>query len=202
MCDYVLYVFQTHAVLRQAWLENIKPVLVLNKMDRLIVELKMTTEEAALHLTHILQQVRPSLVDAHPTAGSFVHCKHDPSNGSLCHVIRFSTHLYTEKTVSVLCCCCTGERHHWTAIHESCVWEIEPGTVFCPMISSSDSSPSPMLSHSHLALSLFSCLFFLQLKYCIHSIDTQRLGILRNVAKIVHCIVVLHFRNDSQSCEQ
>ena len=51
-------VLQTHAVLRQAWLENIKPVLVLNKMDRLILELKMTPEEAYLHLTQILQQVR------------------------------------------------------------------------------------------------------------------------------------------------
>ena len=45
-------------MLRQAWLENIKPVLVLNKMDRLILELKMTPEEAYLHLTQILQQVR------------------------------------------------------------------------------------------------------------------------------------------------
>uniref|UniRef100_A0A4W5LRY0 Elongation factor like GTPase 1 n=1 Tax=Hucho hucho TaxID=62062 RepID=A0A4W5LRY0_9TELE len=31
---------QTQAVLRQAWLENIRPVLVINKIDRLIMELK------------------------------------------------------------------------------------------------------------------------------------------------------------------
>ena len=48
---------QTHAVLRQAWLENIKPVLVLNKVDRLITELKMTPLEAHLHLAQILEQV-------------------------------------------------------------------------------------------------------------------------------------------------
>ncbi|KAK2157074.1 hypothetical protein LSH36_199g01022 [Paralvinella palmiformis] len=48
---------QTHAVLRQAWLENIKPVLILNKMDRLITELKMTPFEANIHLQHILEQV-------------------------------------------------------------------------------------------------------------------------------------------------
>jgi ribosome assembly protein 1 len=32
-------------------------VLVLNKIDRLIVELKMTTEEAYQHLQRILEQV-------------------------------------------------------------------------------------------------------------------------------------------------
>ncbi|XP_056878924.1 elongation factor-like GTPase 1 [Takifugu flavidus] len=48
---------QTQAVLRQAWLENIKPVLVINKMDRLIVELKLTSQEAYSHLQKILEQV-------------------------------------------------------------------------------------------------------------------------------------------------
>ncbi|XP_033751103.1 elongation factor-like GTPase 1 isoform X2 [Pecten maximus] len=48
---------QTHAVLRQAWLENIKPVLVFNKLDRLIMELKMDPLEAFFHLQVILEQV-------------------------------------------------------------------------------------------------------------------------------------------------
>ncbi|XP_068176852.1 elongation factor-like GTPase 1 [Antennarius striatus] len=48
---------QTQAVLRQAWLENIKPVLVINKIDRLIVELKLTPQEAYRQLQQILQQV-------------------------------------------------------------------------------------------------------------------------------------------------
>ncbi|KAK7465188.1 hypothetical protein BaRGS_00037651 [Batillaria attramentaria] len=48
---------QTHAVLRQAWLENIRPVLVLNKFDRLITELKMSPLEAFLHLQQILVEV-------------------------------------------------------------------------------------------------------------------------------------------------
>uniref|UniRef100_A0ABM0MG69 Elongation factor Tu GTP-binding domain-containing protein 1-like n=1 Tax=Saccoglossus kowalevskii TaxID=10224 RepID=A0ABM0MG69_SACKO len=47
----------THVVLRQAWLENIKPVLILNKIDRLITELKYTPMEAHLHLQQILEQI-------------------------------------------------------------------------------------------------------------------------------------------------
>ncbi|XP_072516959.1 elongation factor-like GTPase 1 isoform X2 [Salminus brasiliensis] len=48
---------QTQAVLRQAWLENIRPVLVVNKIDRLIVELKLSPQEAYTHLQKILEQV-------------------------------------------------------------------------------------------------------------------------------------------------
>uniref|UniRef100_A0AAY4BDA4 Elongation factor-like 1 n=1 Tax=Denticeps clupeoides TaxID=299321 RepID=A0AAY4BDA4_9TELE len=48
---------QTQVVLRQAWLENIRPVLVINKIDRLIVELKLTPQEAYIHLKKILEQV-------------------------------------------------------------------------------------------------------------------------------------------------
>uniref|UniRef100_A0A8D0A395 Elongation factor-like 1 n=1 Tax=Sander lucioperca TaxID=283035 RepID=A0A8D0A395_SANLU len=48
---------QTQAVLRQAWLENIRPVLVINKIDRLILELKLTSQEAYSHLQKILEQV-------------------------------------------------------------------------------------------------------------------------------------------------
>ncbi|XP_026071930.1 elongation factor-like GTPase 1 isoform X2 [Carassius auratus] len=48
---------QTQVVLRQAWLENIRPVLVINKMDRLIVELKLTSQEAFTHLQKLLEQV-------------------------------------------------------------------------------------------------------------------------------------------------
>uniref|UniRef100_A0A3P9JAH6 Elongation factor-like 1 n=1 Tax=Oryzias latipes TaxID=8090 RepID=A0A3P9JAH6_ORYLA len=48
---------QTQVVLRQAWLENIRPVLVINKMDRLIMELKLTSMEAHDHLKKILEQV-------------------------------------------------------------------------------------------------------------------------------------------------
>eukprot|EP00730_Choanoeca_flexa_P004343 TRINITY_DN11666_c0_g1_i8.p1 TRINITY_DN11666_c0_g1~~TRINITY_DN11666_c0_g1_i8.p1 ORF type:complete len:1050 (+),score=270.78 TRINITY_DN11666_c0_g1_i8:3-3152(+) len=48
---------QTHAVLRQAWMEHLKPCLVLNKIDRLITEMQMTPEEAYAHMRRILEQV-------------------------------------------------------------------------------------------------------------------------------------------------
>ncbi|ORX61992.1 P-loop containing nucleoside triphosphate hydrolase protein [Hesseltinella vesiculosa] len=47
---------QTIAVLRQAWIDKVKPILVFNKMDRLIVELQMTPMEAYLHVNKILEQ--------------------------------------------------------------------------------------------------------------------------------------------------
>ncbi|KAM9953379.1 hypothetical protein ACTFIR_008445 [Dictyostelium discoideum] len=48
---------QTHAVLKQAYQEKVKPCLVLNKIDRLILELHMTPLEAYQHLSKIIEQV-------------------------------------------------------------------------------------------------------------------------------------------------
>lgn len=48
---------QTVAVLRQSWIEHLKPVLVINKMDRLVTELKMSPGEAYVHLTKLVEQV-------------------------------------------------------------------------------------------------------------------------------------------------
>ncbi|KAG1172934.1 hypothetical protein G6F70_008491 [Rhizopus microsporus] len=47
---------QTISVLRQAWIDKVRPILVFNKMDRLIVELKMTPHEAYIHINKILEQ--------------------------------------------------------------------------------------------------------------------------------------------------
>ena len=48
---------QTKVVLKQAWDEGIKPVLVLNKVDRLILEMKLDTLSAYLRLREVLEQV-------------------------------------------------------------------------------------------------------------------------------------------------
>ncbi|KAF2718884.1 P-loop containing nucleoside triphosphate hydrolase protein [Polychaeton citri CBS 116435] len=48
---------QTVTVLRQTWVEKLKPLLVVNKMDRLITELKLTPGEAYTHLSKLLEQV-------------------------------------------------------------------------------------------------------------------------------------------------
>ena len=48
---------QTKIVLQQAWAEGIKPVLVLNKIDRLIVETKLSPLDAYYKLSQVLEDV-------------------------------------------------------------------------------------------------------------------------------------------------
>lgn len=48
---------QTQVALKQAWNENIRPVLVLNKIDRLILEMKLSPLDAYVHLTQVLEQL-------------------------------------------------------------------------------------------------------------------------------------------------
>ncbi|KAJ2934588.1 hypothetical protein H1R20_g2507, partial [Candolleomyces eurysporus] len=48
---------QTIAVLRQAWQDRLKPILVINKMDRLVTELKLAPVEAHYHLARIIEDV-------------------------------------------------------------------------------------------------------------------------------------------------
>ncbi|CAI9774540.1 unnamed protein product [Fraxinus pennsylvanica] len=48
---------QTHAVLRQAWIEKLTPCLVLNKVDRLICELRLSPMEAYNRLLRIVHEV-------------------------------------------------------------------------------------------------------------------------------------------------
>ncbi|KAF9816904.1 hypothetical protein IEO21_03778 [Rhodonia placenta] len=48
---------QTVTVLRQAWQDRLKPILVINKFDRLITELKLSPLEAYQHLSQLIEQV-------------------------------------------------------------------------------------------------------------------------------------------------
>ncbi|KAI3482641.1 hypothetical protein L1887_54645 [Cichorium endivia] len=47
----------TVTVLRQAWQDGLEPILVLNKVDRLITELKLSPNEAYHHLIQVIEQV-------------------------------------------------------------------------------------------------------------------------------------------------
>lgn len=48
---------QTVTVLRHTWVEQLKPILVFNKIDRLVTELKMSPGEAYSHMSKLLEQV-------------------------------------------------------------------------------------------------------------------------------------------------
>ncbi|KAK4152865.1 ribosome assembly protein 1 [Chaetomidium leptoderma] len=52
---------QTVTVLRQTWTEKLKPLLFINKIDRLVTELKLTPNEAYIHLSKLLEQVNAVL---------------------------------------------------------------------------------------------------------------------------------------------
>ena len=52
---------QTKSALHQAWIERLKPVLVLNKIDRLILERKMSSIDIYMHLLQILEQINAFL---------------------------------------------------------------------------------------------------------------------------------------------
>ncbi|KAI0269862.1 P-loop containing nucleoside triphosphate hydrolase protein [Gloeopeniophorella convolvens] len=47
---------QTVSVLRQAWTDRLRPILVINKLDRLVTELKQTPMEAYHHLSQLIEQ--------------------------------------------------------------------------------------------------------------------------------------------------
>ena len=67
---------QTISVLKQAWRECVRPVLVLNKMDRLCTELTMSPVEAHCHLIKLIARVN-ALVATFSTGEAFekMHAK-------------------------------------------------------------------------------------------------------------------------------
>jgi ribosome assembly protein 1 len=48
---------QTISVLRQAWIDRLRPILVINKVDRLITELQLSPVDAYHHLSRLIEQV-------------------------------------------------------------------------------------------------------------------------------------------------
>lgn len=52
---------QTRICLKQAYIENLKPILVLNKIDRLILEKQLTPLDAYVHIMQVLEQVNAAM---------------------------------------------------------------------------------------------------------------------------------------------
>ena len=48
---------QTLTVLQQAFQEGVKPILIINKVDRLVLHLKQTPMDAYLHIRNIIEKV-------------------------------------------------------------------------------------------------------------------------------------------------
>ncbi|CAG9790922.1 unnamed protein product [Diatraea saccharalis] len=58
---------QTRLALKQAYAENIRAVLVLNKIDRLILEMQYTPLDAYVHLTQVMEQVNAVMAELFTT---------------------------------------------------------------------------------------------------------------------------------------
>eukprot|EP00741_Cyanophora_paradoxa_P003419 tig00000704_g3322.t1 len=56
---------QTQSVLRQAWMEGVRPCLMLNKVDRLITELMLTPVEAYTHVVRIIEHINALMSHLH-----------------------------------------------------------------------------------------------------------------------------------------
>lgn len=84
---------QTRLVLKQIYLENMKAVLVLNKIDRLILEMKMTPLDTYIHLQQLLEQVNAVMGEIFATE-VFVNeestMEKQVNTVSLCRVFRSS----------------------------------------------------------------------------------------------------------------
>ncbi len=73
---------QTETVIRQALREGVKPVLFINKVDRLIDELKLSAREIEAKFKHIILSFN-NLVEAHAEQKFVSRWKVDPAEGSV-----------------------------------------------------------------------------------------------------------------------
>lgn len=79
---------QTETVLKQALRENVKPVLFINKVDRLINELKLNMQEMQIRLGKVIDNVNKLIKNMKPE--KYDQLKVDAANGS----VAFGSALY------------------------------------------------------------------------------------------------------------
>ncbi|KAL6899812.1 hypothetical protein ACP4OV_006470 [Aristida adscensionis] len=71
---------QTHAVLHQAFVERLRPCLVLNKLDRLVTELRLSPEDAYARLRRVIDDAN-SAYSALRSGSYFSSLLHDDNGG-------------------------------------------------------------------------------------------------------------------------
>lgn len=92
---------QTETVLRQALMEQVKPILLINKIDRYIFELQITPEEAYIRIVNIIEQVN-HIVSTYQSEDSELQLKLSPELGnvfvsSAIHGWGFGLHTFARK---------------------------------------------------------------------------------------------------------
>jgi ribosome assembly protein 1 len=73
---------QTRIVLRQAWKERVKPVLMVNKIDKLFTKLNMTISEAYNHLKKVMTEINMISSELWAEEGSEIKMKEEENSGS------------------------------------------------------------------------------------------------------------------------
>lgn len=74
---------QTITVLRQALAERVRPILIINKFDRLIQELKLDGEEAYIKLVKMIGDVNAIIQEYQSDDNKWLQTELTPSNGSV-----------------------------------------------------------------------------------------------------------------------
>ena len=74
---------QTITVLRQALAERVRPVLVINKFDRLIHELKLEPEEAYVRMVKMISDVNNIIADYQSDENRWLETELSPNNGTV-----------------------------------------------------------------------------------------------------------------------
>lgn len=73
----------TEKIIKHAVLENIPIILVLNKMDRLILELTVPPNDAYFKMKHVIEQVNKLIHEACPTPGLSEKLRVSPERGNV-----------------------------------------------------------------------------------------------------------------------